>query len=133
MVQYHKHSKTKASGSGARKRAARDKRRCHWGGFFARTKKAETEQEKRKAFRTLGGNLKVAADAVAWANVSDGAVVKKARIKNVVECPANRHYARENIMTKGSIIETDAGRARVTSRPGQSGVINAVLIREKKT
>lgn len=53
---------------------------------------------------------------------------KKAVIKNVGENPANRHYARANIMTKGSIIETDLGKARVTSRPGQEGAINATLI-----
>ncbi|PIN96631.1 30S ribosomal protein S8e, partial [Candidatus Micrarchaeota archaeon CG10_big_fil_rev_8_21_14_0_10_60_32] len=132
MVQYHKRAKTKTSGSGARKRAARDKRLCHKGGFFARTKKAETDKEKRKSFRTRGGRLKVAADVVAWANVSDGAAVKKSRIKNVAECPANRHYARENIMTKGTIIETELGRARITSRPGQSGMVNAVLLKDKE-
>jgi small subunit ribosomal protein S8e len=31
-------------------------------------------------------------------------------------------------VTKGAIIQTEIGKARVTSRPGQSGAINAVLI-----
>ena len=38
------------------------------------------------------------------------------------------NYVRQNIITKGAVIMTDAGKARVTSRPGQSGSINAVLI-----
>jgi len=53
---------------------------------------------------------------------------KKVAIKNVVESPSNRHHARANIMTRGSIIETELGKARITSRPGQEGAINATLI-----
>ena len=46
----------------------------------------------------------------------------------VVENPANRHYIRRNILTRGTIIKTEKGNARITSRPGQDGVVNAVLI-----
>ena len=52
----------------------------------------------------------------------------KTKIIQVVENPANPHYVRRNIITKGAIIETEAGNARVTSRPGQHGVLNAVLL-----
>ena len=52
----------------------------------------------------------------------------QAKILDVIENPANPHYVRQNIVTRSAIIETDAGRARVTSRPGQHGVISAVLI-----
>jgi small subunit ribosomal protein S8e len=52
----------------------------------------------------------------------------QAKVKSVVECPANRHYVRRNIMVKGAIIETEKGKARVTSRPGQHGTVNAVLV-----
>ncbi len=51
----------------------------------------------------------------------------KTKIKNVVDNPADKHLARRNIMTKGAIIETEHGKAKITSRPGQDGVINAVL------
>ncbi|MFB6184110.1 MAG: 30S ribosomal protein S8e, partial [Haloarculaceae archaeon] len=44
------------------------------------------------------------------------------------ENPSNPNYARRNIITKGAIIETSEGRARVTSRPGQDGQVNAVLV-----
>jgi len=52
----------------------------------------------------------------------------KTAIKIVTANPANRHYVRQNIITKGTIIETDKGKARVTSRPGQHGAVNAVLV-----
>jgi len=55
-------------------------------------------------------------------------VAKKAKIIRVLETPANREYARRNIIVKGSIIETTEGKAVVTSRPGQDGVVNAILI-----
>ena len=52
----------------------------------------------------------------------------KVKIKSVVESPSNRHYVRRNIITKGTVIDTEKGKAKVTSRPGQDGTINAVLI-----
>ncbi|MGC8851371.1 MAG: hypothetical protein ACP5O3_04070, partial [Candidatus Micrarchaeia archaeon] len=92
MVQYHKAFKTKLGGAGGKKRKMRDKRRAHWGGFFSRTRfEKNTESEKRDAFRTKGGNRKVAALSVLYANVSNGKEVKKAKITNVVETPDNRH------------------------------------------
>ncbi len=52
----------------------------------------------------------------------------KTDIITVVENPANIHYVRRNILTKGAIVNTKLGKAKITSRPGQSGVINAVLL-----
>lgn len=64
------------------------------------------------------------------ANVLDSKTKKyvSAKITAIVETPANRHYARRNIITKGTVIETEKGKAKVTSRPGQDGQVNAVLI-----
>ena len=56
---------------------------------------------------------------------------KQVKIKAVVE-GANPHFVRSNILTKGAVVETDAGRARITSRPGQEATVNAVLVEEKK-
>ena len=78
--------------------------------------------------RGRGGAAKVKLKKAAVANVLTKAGFKKAAIKHVVESPDNRHYARMNVITKGCIIETDIGKARVTSRPGQVGAVNAVLI-----
>ncbi|MBI4146927.1 30S ribosomal protein S8e [Candidatus Woesearchaeota archaeon] len=65
-----------------------------------------------------------------YANVYDPKSKKytKTPIKTVAECPANRHFVRRNIIVKGAIIQTDAGKARVTSRPGQDGTVNAILV-----
>jgi len=49
-------------------------------------------------------------------------------IKSVVESPADKNFVRRNIMTKGTIIATSKGNAKVTNRPGQDGIISAVLI-----
>lgn len=132
MVQYHKFVRTKSSGSAGMRRAMRDKRKAHFGGFFAKPRLAKGDQkEERKAFRTTGGNIKVSADLSLYANIASKGGVKKAKITNVKESPANRHYARENLLTKGSLIETELGMAKITSRPGQDGVVNAVLLEKK--
>ena len=80
--------------------------------------------------RTIGGNKKVKVLRGEVANVYDGKAKKfvKSKIKNVIENPANRNFVRRNIITKGSIIDTEAGKAKVTSRPGQDGSIDAVLV-----
>jgi len=53
---------------------------------------------------------------------------KISKIKTVKENPANRHFVRMNVMTKGAIVETEDGLARVTSRPSRDGIVNAVLV-----
>jgi len=85
---------------------------------------------KKKILRGIGGNRKFSLVASDVANVLDPKTKKfaKAKIKTVVESRANKNYIRRNIMVKGSVIETELGKARITSRPGQDGVINAVLI-----
>ena len=82
--------------------------------------------------RVMGGNYKLSLRQVSEAIVSDRKAGKsvRAKILAVVSTPANREYARRNIITKGAIIRTTAGLAVVTSRPGQDGVVNAVLIEE---
>lgn len=137
MVQYHKQPKTKASGTGGKKRALRGKLLAHFGGFFSRTHfKKEADKEVRETRRTKGGSAKQAGKIVLFANVSgQGAAagkVSKARILDVKESPDNPHHSRENIVTRGAIIETDLGKAAVTSRPGQSGMVSAVLLEERK-
>jgi len=85
---------------------------------------------KSRVIRGRGGNLKVRLMIGEFANVIDQKSKKfeKAKILSVIDNPASRHYIRRNIITKGTIIETDKGRAKVTSRPGQHGMVNAVLI-----
>jgi len=83
-----------------------------------------------KTLRTSGANTKSKTLRADKVNLYDAKskTHEVVEIKNVVENPANRHYVRRNIMTRGSIVETTKGKARITSRPGQEIVMNAVLV-----
>jgi small subunit ribosomal protein S8e len=88
------------------------------------------EEDERKTIRVRGGNVKVRLKKVAYANVADPKTgkVQKVKILSLVENNAHRHFIRSNVITKGAVIETELGKARVTSRPNQDGVVNAVLL-----
>ena len=83
-----------------------------------------------KIARAKGGGEKQKLHKTLTANVFNPKSKKYAvsKIKTVVENPANRNFVRRNIITCGTVIDTDLGKAKVTSRPGQSGVVNAVLV-----
>ncbi|MBI2044823.1 30S ribosomal protein S8e [Candidatus Pacearchaeota archaeon] len=83
-------------------------------------------KNKRKNLRTLGGKLKTVLLMANTVNVEK----KKVEIKNVLETPSNRFLARQNIITKGTILQTDSGKVKVTNRPSQEGVINGVLVKQ---
>lgn len=87
--------------------------------------------KKLKSVRTKGGGKKIKQASNEYANVTDSKTKKtiKAKIKGVEENPANRHFVRRNILTKSTVIDTEKGKARITSRPGQEGTINAVLVK----
>lgn len=87
-------------------------------------------KEKKKTIKTRGGKLKTVLLSIDKANLIDSKThkAKVVAIKNVLEVPSNRFLARQNMIVKGAIIQTDAGKARVTNRPGQEGSVNAVLI-----
>ena len=87
--------------------------------------------DSKKKVRTSGGNFKYRVLSSNHVNVYDPKKKKTLRteIKSVLENPANPNYVRRNIMSKGAIIDTELGKARITSRPGQDGVINAVIIK----
>lgn len=113
--------------SGGRRRAYRKKRRFERGSFPAETTLGE---RKLKTVRRLGGNLKTRTYREKEVSVSDPATGKteKTEILRVVENPANIDYDRRGVITKGTIVETNLGLARVTSRPGQHGSLNAILV-----
>ncbi|MBI4362086.1 MAG: 30S ribosomal protein S8e [Euryarchaeota archaeon] len=86
--------------------------------------------DRRKTVRTRGGNSKVRLFRGNTANVTDPKTGKtrKVAIETVVENRANPYFVRRNIITKGAVIRTPLGPARVTSRPGQEGVVHAILL-----
>jgi small subunit ribosomal protein S8e len=85
---------------------------------------------RKKAVPTKGGNAKQRLFEIPSANIYNATTKKyeTAAIKVVTDNPANRNFVRRNILTKGTIIDTSKGKARITSRPGQDGVVNAVLL-----
>jgi len=105
----------------------RSKRKHEIGRDPATTTVGET---KLRAFRMKGGGRKVKLVGASKANVYDPKTkkCKVVDIKSTVESTANLHFVRRNVITKGAVIETSAGKAKVTSRPGQDGAVNAVLI-----
>ena len=77
-----------------------------------------------------GKNSKTALKSIDFVNLATGdAKVKKTKIIKVLENATNNDYQRRGIITKGAILETQEGKCRVVSRPGQSGTVNAVLIK----
>ncbi|UZE92653.1 MAG: 30S ribosomal protein S8e [Methanosarcinales archaeon] len=80
--------------------------------------------------RVRGGAKKVRLFQCDVANVTDPKTgkTKATKIETVEENPADQHYVRRNILTKGAIVKTALGKARITSRPGQDGIVNAVLV-----
>lgn len=83
-----------------------------------------------KQYRTRGGNTKVGMLVAEFANVVDKKTnkIQKAKILKVKTNPADPNYVQRNLINKGATIETELGDAIVTSRPGQDGAVNAVLI-----
>ena len=113
--------------SGGRYKDYRKKRQFELGRQPSFTKLGK---KRVQVIRTMGSNRKLRLLSADTANLFEpkSKTFKQAKIKTITDNPANRHFIRRNIMTKGSIIETEFGKARITSRPGQDGVVNAVLI-----
>ena len=120
---------------------ARPRRKKTGGRYIAYRKKRQYELGREPSFtklgkkriqviRTMGANRKLRLLSTDTANLFDPKTksFKQIKIKTITDNPANRHFIRRNIMTKGSVIDTELGKAKVTSRPGQDGVVNAVLI-----
>ncbi|VVB66333.1 30S ribosomal protein S8e [Candidatus Gugararchaeum adminiculabundum] len=128
LEQYHEATLGK-KGTGGLRRRSQGKKLAQYGGVFTATKVTEKEEERYNR-RGTGGTRKVTAKYVKFANVLTEKGVKKAAIRTVAESPANRHFARQNIMTKGNIIDTELGKARITNRVGQDGVVNCILIQK---
>ena len=124
----HWQGKSKRKITGGRRRYSRKKRKFE---ISPDVVPPVISEEKRKTLRVLGGNRKIRVAGTRLVNVSDKeGNVEKVEMDTVIENPANPNYVQRNILTKGAIIDTEKGKARITSRPGQDGVVNAVLIEE---
>lgn len=87
--------------------------------------------KKVKVVRGVGANEKQKIISTDEINVYDPKSKKysKEKIKTIVENTANRHFVRRNIMTKGAVVETAKGKVKITSRPGQVGVLQGILLK----
>ena len=128
MAVWHGKSGRKFTGGLRRSLRARMRRKREMGRLSVLTTLAEKDE--RKIIRVRGGNTKIRLKKAAYANVADPKTgkVQKVKIISLVENKAHRHFIRSSVITKGAIIETELGKARVTSRPNQDGVVNAVLL-----
>lgn len=78
-----------------------------------------------------GKNRKTALKSIDFVNLATGdAKVKKSKILKVLENNTNNDYKRRGIITKGAILETEDGKCRIVSKPGQIGIANAILLKE---
>ena len=85
-------------------------------------------EEKRKSTKTRGGNTKIVLLKAKFVNVKTKNKSQKLEIKNVLETPSNRFLARQNIITRGTIVETELGKVKITNRPSQESMINGILV-----
>lgn len=80
--------------------------------------------------KTRGNNRKIALKTVSHVNlVLPDTKIKRTKIIRVLENQTNNDYQRRGVITKGAILETEDGKCKVVSRPGQNGMINAILVK----
>ena len=122
MTQWKLKSKRKSTGSLVNSHGKKEKNQ--------RTRDyLPTHVGKIKKTKIQSKSLKIIAFSVNSVNVATKDGIKKTEIKRVIENKANLQFVRRNIITKGAIIETELGNAKVTSSPGQVGIVNAILIK----
>ncbi len=123
--------KSVRSSTGGRIKHSAGKKKHEMGRESTLTQLGETRKKHVSGF---GGNLKIRLYKGSHVNVTDALKGKTsiADIETVELNAANRNYVRRNIITKGAIVQTTVGKAKVTNRPGQDGSINAVLVVEEQ-
>ena len=79
--------------------------------------------------KVRGKNIKAAIKTIDSVNLAIDSKVKRVKIIKVLENATNNDYQRRGIISKGAILETEEGKCRVVSRPGQHGTVNAILVK----
>ena len=120
------------------------RKRKHTGGLIKHTRGRRSDEKDSFSVDTLlgdhsirvknsrGGNVKISLVSDNSVNVIDKSTnsIKKVAITRVLKNPSNRDYERRGVITRGAILDTELGKVRVLSRPGQSGIIDGILINE---
>ena len=79
--------------------------------------------------KVRGKNVKTAIKTIDSVNLAIDSKIKRVKIIKVLENATNNDYRRRGIISKGAILETEEGKCRVVSRPGQHGTVNAILVK----
>ena len=79
--------------------------------------------------KVRGKNVKTAIKTIDSVNLAIDSKIKRVKIIKVLENATNNDYQRRGIISKGAVLETEAGKCRVVSRPGQHGTVNAILVK----
>jgi len=126
MVVWQGRSKRKVSGSGGRRKRSRKKKAFEMGSPAIET---FIGPSKKKFKKTRGRVTKQAILQEESINVTDNeGATKNVKIASFIENNASIDYNRRKILTKGAIIETELGKVKITSRPGQVGQLNGILL-----
>lgn len=113
--------------TGGRRYPNRTRRKFQLDRYPVETLSGEQETVTRKV---RGHGRKFALKTTDFVNLATpGAKVKRTKILKVLKNPSNNDYERRGVISKGAILETEAGQCRVISRPGQDGAVNAILIK----
>jgi len=99
-------------------------------GRLAQTRIVKLAAKKTKTLRVKGGAKKTVTLSNNKANIIHNGKSTVVEIKNVLETPSNIFLARQNVLVKGAIIETELGKAKITNRPSQEGNVQAVILNE---
>ena len=79
--------------------------------------------------KVRGKSVKTAVKTIDSVNLSIDSKIKKVKIIRVLKNGTNNDYQRRGVISKGAILETEEGKCRVVSRPGQHGTVNAILVK----
>ncbi len=113
--------------TGGKRYPLRTRRKYEMDRYPVETLKGEQVTITRKV---RGKSSKTALKTADFVNLSvPGQKVKKIKILKVLKNPSNNDYERRGVISKGAVLETEAGQCRVISRPGQTGTVNAILIK----
>jgi len=113
--------------TGGRRYPLRTRRKYEIDRYPVETLSGQQETVIRKV---RGQNSKISLKTADFVNLAvPGQKVKKTKILKVLKNPSNNDYERRGVISKGAILETEDGQCRVVSRPGQTGIVNAILIK----
>jgi ribosomal protein eS8 len=131
MVEWKKKSRRKITGGINHSVNRKTKSLSEKGGTFSKT--TVDEKDQRHKTKTIGGSNKLKITKASTVTVSQGNKSTKAKILDVISNPADKHFVRQKVITKGTVVKAKLGEKevsiKITSRPGQSGSVSGVIVK----